>query len=96
MLPAATAKSSSRCWGDHLSALAWVATAFLFLLTVLTSLIGLIFKDLRDQVKINGRHLDSVMQVLWQLIWRVNGIEDFLEETTDFHPPRIMEGPPLK
>ena len=35
------------------------------------------------------------MQSVWNLIWRTNGIEDYLEETTRgtsnrFRPPRVV------
>lgn len=46
--------------------------------------------ELRDMLRTNGRHLDSLIHGVWNHNWRINGIEDFLADTTDFRPPRII------
>ena len=70
---------------------------FTLLITAMATLIGIIFKDLRasiaelrDATRVNGRHLDSLVSTNWQLIWRVNGLEDYAAATSGYHPPRIV------
>lgn len=70
---------------------------FSLLMTGISALISIIFRDLRasinelrDATRLNGRHLDSLASTNWQLIWRVNGLEDYAAATSGYHPPRIV------
>ena len=51
-----------------------VAAVFLFLLTAITSLIAWIFLDtrreLRSQLRVVGKHMDSLITTCWGLTWR--------------------------
>ena len=51
--------------------------------------------DLKELTRVNGKHLDGVMTSLWGLTWKMNSVEDFLEEAyrgtpSPFHPPRTI------
>ena len=41
-------------------------------------------------MKVTQRHLDSNIKTQWLLIWRTNGLEDFLAEKMGYHPPRVI------
>lgn len=74
---------------------------FSFLITTMVGLITYIFHqsqasnkeataELRAAVLTNGKHLDSIIHTVWLITWRINGVEDYLGDTTDFRPPRII------
>jgi hypothetical protein len=65
----------------------------LMLVGMLQALLVWIFLDFRREVfrrmRENGKHLDSLATTAWQLLWRIDGIESFLDETTDYRPVKI-------
>ena len=76
-----------------------LAAAFLFLITMLTGLIAWIFLDFRrqvmEQVRVNGRHLDSLMSSVWGLRWEVDDVERFLSDELHYKPivPPVIPRP---
>lgn len=42
------------------------------------------------QLQSNTRHVQSNMSTQWQIIWRVTTVEDYLEQTQGYRPPRIV------
>jgi len=75
--------------GDTVSVLVAV---LLFVTTTLLGVIAWVFLDFRKtvtrQVQTNGRHLDSLISQIWVIIWRLDSVESFLDETTAFRPVR--------
>lgn len=59
-------------------------------LSVIGAMALLILRDIRETLRDHSRHLNSLMAVQWQQIWRTNGIEDFLAERCDYRPPRMV------
>lgn len=51
-------------------------------------------EDNTRAIERNARHLDGAMATMWPLIWRVQSIEDHLEERDRYRPPRLMSQPP--
>lgn len=41
----------------------------------------------------NARHVDSVIEISWQLIWRMQTVEDFLHDHHGYRPPRSFPQP---
>lgn len=71
-----------------------VTAVFMAVITLILGVTGtlalIIFNDLRNQVRDTGKHLDSVVSMQWQMIWRINGMEDHLHETDGYRPPRLI------
>lgn len=73
-----------------------------FVLTTMVGLLVYIFndlkkqieaaiKELRDQMVTVGKHQDSIIHSLWELTWRINGVEDFITtKDPHFRPPRVI------
>lgn len=78
-----------------------IVPVLLFLLTIITGMAAYSFKTWRDEMKEQmqalvqeqgeqGRHMTAMIHSIWNLTWRMNGVEDFLQQKMDFHPPRII------
>ena len=67
-----------------------VTAILLFLLTTIVGIIGYMFRDLRDSVRDNSRHVAGLIANDSELLWRVTGAEDFMQERLDYRPPRLI------
>lgn len=73
--------------------MAILVTVLMFVVSTLLALIAWVFLDFRKtithQMKTNGRHLDSIISTLWTLMLRMDSVETFLDETTEYRPIRM-------
>lgn len=60
------------------------------LLSVVGTLLLLIFNDIRKQVKENTRHVSSLANSYWMGLVRMNAIEDHLTERDGYKPPKLI------
>lgn len=65
-----------------------IAVIIGFLLTITAALVGVIFNELRKQVRDNTRHVEAVIATVGPLMWRLITVEDWLELHHGYHPPR--------
>lgn len=61
-----------------------------FTLVTLSGLIAYIFHQLRGEVRVANRHLNSLMTTAWQILWRLDAIETELEKT-GYRAPKISD-----
>jgi len=76
--------------GDTVNVL---VTVLMFVVASLLSVIVWVFLDFRKtvtkEIKLNGRHLDSIMTQMWVVLWRVDSVETFLDDTTEYRPVKV-------
>ena len=71
----------------------WLGLADVVVGCLLTAALGataFFFKALRQEVKTNSRHAQALMFSIWNLVWRVDALEDFSKDRFDYVPPRAM------
>jgi hypothetical protein len=70
-----------------------LVTVLMFVVSTLLALIAWVFLDFRRtvtrQIKTNGRHLDSIISTLWTLMLRLDSVETFLDDTTEYRPVKV-------
>lgn len=75
----------------------FLVAALMFVMTCLVGVIAWVFLDFRAtitrQIQTNGRHLDSLITSLWQLVMRVDHVETYLDDETDFRPIKVPVPP---
>lgn len=71
----------------------WLGLADVIVGCLLTAALGAVafyFREMRAELHENSKHVRAVMFSLWNLVWRVDALEDFAKDKHHYVPPRAM------